>query len=72
MRVVSARRGAYHFGEACADSDVEELADRIGVISKGKLIFVGSIQDLRKELADDGKLEDLFLQLTEEGDEEVA
>ncbi len=47
-------------------SDVEELADRIGVLAKGHLAFVGTIDELRGELKQSGKLEDLFLQLTEE------
>ncbi|MBI1783679.1 ABC transporter ATP-binding protein [Candidatus Sumerlaeota bacterium] len=47
-------------------SDAEELADRIGVLSKGRLAFIGTIDELRSELKQSGKLEDLFLQLTEE------
>jgi len=47
-------------------SDAEELADRIGVVAKGRLVFVGTITQLRDELKRSGSLEDLFLQLTEE------
>lgn len=47
-------------------SDVEELADRIGVITRGKLVFVGTIDALRAEMKHAGRLEELFLQLTEE------
>lgn len=47
-------------------SDVEELADRIGIIARGKLIFTGTIEALRSSLNHSGKLEELFLQMTEE------
>ncbi len=47
-------------------SDAEELSDRIGVISKGRMIFVGTIEELRNGMKHSGTLEDLFLQLTEE------
>ncbi|MGA2799369.1 MAG: ABC transporter ATP-binding protein [Thermoguttaceae bacterium] len=43
----------------------EEIADRIGVLDRGRLQFVGSIAQLRKELASpQTSLESLFLQLT--------
>ena len=47
-------------------SIAEELADRIGIISKGKLVFLGDIDGLRDQLSQSGTLEELFLQLTEE------
>lgn len=53
-------------------SVAEELADRIGVIHHGRLLFVGTISELRARLASDGNLEDLFLRLTEERDESPA
>lgn len=49
-------------------SVAEELADRIGVINKGKLLFLGTIDELRHNLSREGNLEELFLQLTEEGE----
>jgi ABC-2 type transport system ATP-binding protein len=45
----------------------EELADRLGIITKGRLQFLGKTADLRQALAREGNLEDLFLQLTEDG-----
>jgi ABC-2 type transport system ATP-binding protein len=43
----------------------EEIADRIGVLDRGRLQFLGSIAQLRKELASpQTSLESLFLQLT--------
>src|SRR6266568_5046120 len=44
----------------------EELADRIGIIDRGRLIGCGTMTDLRKQAAMDGSLEDLFMKITEE------
>ena len=41
----------------------EKLVDRIGVISKGKLIFVGTVDELRAKENTGGSLEQLFLDL---------
>jgi ABC-2 type transport system ATP-binding protein len=43
----------------------EKLCHRIGIINKGKIIAVGTIDELRK--SDDSSLESIFLSLTEEG-----
>ena len=50
----------------------EELADRIGIIDRGRLLGCGTLQDLRKQAAMDGSLEDLFLKITEEPNESPA
>lgn len=43
----------------------EEIADRIGIITQGRLRFLGTVPELRHELElDDGSLERLFLELT--------
>ncbi len=47
----------------------EQVADRIGIIHKSKLIALGTLADLRQKAALDGRLEDVFLRLTEETDE---
>jgi len=44
----------------------EELADRIGIIDRGQLLGCGTLEDLRRQAAMDGSLEDLFLKITEE------
>jgi ABC-2 type transport system ATP-binding protein len=44
----------------------EELADRIGIIDRGRLLGCGTLEDLRTQAAMDGSLEDLFLKITEE------
>lgn len=48
---------------------VQELADRIGIISGGRLIGCGSIEELRSQASHAGPLEEVFLKLTQEGDE---
>lgn len=47
-------------------SVAEELADRIGIIDRGRLIAVGSVADLSVSAGIEGRLEDVFLRLTEE------
>lgn len=49
----------------------QELADRIGVIRNGKLIGLGTLDELRGQAMMDGTLEDVFLKMTEEFDEIV-
>jgi ABC-2 type transport system ATP-binding protein len=50
-------------------SIAEEIADRIGIINQGKLLCVGTVNDImRRDGAAIGTLEDVFLQLTK-GDE---
>jgi ABC-2 type transport system ATP-binding protein len=48
-------------------SVAEEMADRIGIIHGGKLIAVGTRDELRKQSGAPGPLEDVFLALTAEG-----
>jgi ABC-2 type transport system ATP-binding protein len=43
----------------------EELADRIGIMDRGRLICLGTLGALRTQAAVDGPLEKLFLTLTE-------
>jgi len=45
-------------------SVAEELADRIGIVHKGKLIAVGTPDELRKQSGEAGALEQVFLSLT--------
>jgi ABC-2 type transport system ATP-binding protein len=44
----------------------EEMADRIGVILGGKMIAVGTREELRKQSGSSGALEEIFLSLTAE------
>lgn len=47
-------------------SIAEEMADRIGIILGGKLIAVGTREELRKQSGASGALEEIFLSLTAE------
>lgn len=42
----------------------EELADQVGILNRGKLIAVGTIDELRELSGEKGELEDTFLALT--------
>jgi ABC-2 type transport system ATP-binding protein len=47
----------------------EEIADRIGIIDRGRLLFLGTLADLERESSlGKSSLEQLFLQLTDESD----
>lgn len=48
----------------------QELADRIGVVNKGRLIGFGTLDSLRRQADLHGTLEEVFLKLTQE--EEVG
>ncbi|MGI6607380.1 MAG: ABC transporter ATP-binding protein [Erysipelotrichaceae bacterium] len=43
----------------------EKMCDRIGIISKGKLLFVGTVEEAREQFAKEGSLEKVFLEITE-------
>jgi ABC-2 type transport system ATP-binding protein len=47
-------------------SVAEELADRIVIFKRGKVIFLGSLPELRARMGTDDNLEQLFLDLTRE------
>lgn len=44
----------------------QELCDRIGIINKGKLIAIGSLDEIKHIANKDGTLESIFLELTDE------
>jgi ABC-2 type transport system ATP-binding protein len=46
-------------------SVAEELADRIGIISKGRVVACGTLQELRGRCGEAERLEEVFLRLTE-------
>ncbi len=43
----------------------EKLCDRVGIIHKGNLIFVGTYEELKSEVKEGSSLEEMFLELTE-------
>ena len=42
----------------------EKLCDRIGIINNGKLLFVGTIDEMREELKENKSLEELYMEIT--------
>lgn len=46
-------------------SVAEELADRIGIVERGRLIACGSLEELRRQSHRQGSLEDLYLGFTQ-------
>ena len=61
-----AQQGVTIFMSTHTLSVAEELADRIGIIHRGKLLFCGSKDELRGAREVRGWLEDVFLELTRE------
>ena len=41
----------------------DELCDRIGIINKGKIIFVGTLKELKEKFGDKKTLEEIFLDI---------
>jgi len=60
------RNGVTIFMSTHTLSVAEEIADRVGIIHEGELIACGSLEELRLESGVDGRLEEVFLRLTEE------
>jgi ABC-2 type transport system ATP-binding protein len=61
-----AKRGVTVFLSTHSLDIAQELADRIGIVDRGKLIGCGTLDTLRKQVSLAGSLEDVFLKLTEE------
>lgn len=52
---------------------VEQMCDRIGIISDGNIIALGTMDELReKDGRTEGSLEDIFLELTGSDDQEAV
>ncbi|MCI8273591.1 MAG: ABC transporter ATP-binding protein [Clostridia bacterium] len=43
----------------------EKICDRIGIINKGEIIFVGTIEQIKNELKENKSLEEIFIEMTE-------
>lgn len=61
-----AREGCTVFLSTHLLSIAEELADRIGIIAHGRLIAIGTIDEIRQKHGKTAQLEELFLELTAE------
>lgn len=49
----------------------EAMADRIGIIHRGRLIAVGTMAELRAQAAERDSLEEIFLRLTADSDDQT-
>lgn len=47
----------------------EKLCDRIGIIHHGKLVFIGTHDEMKKELKENASLEELFMEITKKNEE---
>lgn len=43
----------------------EKMCDRVGIISKGRLLFVGTVDEAKEQFAKEGSLEKVFLEITQ-------
>lgn len=59
-------RGLTVFMSTHSLSIAEEVADRVGIIHRGRLLHVGTVDEVKKLADHPGSLEDVFLQLTRE------
>lgn len=48
----------------------EKLCDKIGIIDRGKLLFVGTLEEMKKELRGNASLEELFMEITKKNEED--
>ncbi len=47
-------------------SVAEEIADRVGIIDRGDLVALGTVDELKEKASIEGRLEDVFLAITED------
>jgi ABC-2 type transport system ATP-binding protein len=60
-----ARGGTSIFMSTHVLSVAEDFADRIGIMMEGRIVALGSIEDLRRQAGEGGRLEDVFFRITE-------
>ena len=48
----------------------EKLCDRIAIINKGKILFIGTIDELKEKYANKNSLEDIFIEIIEKRKEQ--
>ena len=44
----------------------EKICDRVAIINKGKIMFCGTLTEMKQHLSENKSLEDMFLEMTEE------
>lgn len=60
-----ARRGNTVFFSTHVLEVAEKVCDRIGIINNGKLIALGTVEEIKKKFSNDKSLENIFLEITE-------
>lgn len=43
----------------------ERLCDRVGIINRGKLVFIGTYEEMKREFNKNASLEELFMEITD-------
>ena len=61
-----ARKGNTVFFSTHILEIAEKLCDRVGIINKGNLIFVGTLEELREKFPSKNSLEDIFINIIDE------
>lgn len=64
MKSITEQNHAVFFSTHILDV-AEKLCDRIAIINKGKILFVGTIEEMREELKENKSLEELYMEITE-------
>ena len=64
-----ARKGTAIFLSTHVLSVAEDFADRIGIMMNGRIVALGTIDELRKQSSSTGRLEEVFFKITEGGRE---
>jgi len=59
------RKGMTVFLSTHTLSVAEEMADRIGIINHGRLIALGTVEELRRQTTESGALEKIFLSIVD-------
>lgn len=63
MKKITAQNKTVFFSTHILDV-AEKLCDKIAIINNGKILFVGTLEEMRKELQENKSLEELFMEIT--------
>ena len=63
MKEIAAQNHTVFFSTHILDV-AEKLCDRIGIINKGRIVFVGTLEEMKDELQENKSLEELFMEIT--------
>ena len=68
MREHAAKGNSVFFSTHILDV-AERLCDRIGIINEGKLLFVGTYEEIKQKLQENKSLEELYMEITKNEEE---